>query len=227
MVASSWRWLAELGGARDLMEVAYRGSGGCAAWGRQRAGWGKAAAGCSSPREAAGRGKPGVGAEEGGGLGLFGVGLGVELAWGAVGPGGAGFDPLAEGADFHVGEGDLEAGHHALVETLAGDGFEEEGLVGFAGDDVGATGGAWEEGEGVVGEVEEGGIGAAVTGEAVFFQDGFDVVGEEFLRGGGGGVLGGGAAAHGENRGGEEGDPGEVKRGGGEFHDVSLAAMGP
>ena len=58
-----------------------------------------------------------------GGLGLFGVFLGVELAGGAVGPGGAGFDPLAEGADFHVGEGDLEAGHHALVEALAGDGF--------------------------------------------------------------------------------------------------------
>ncbi len=77
-----------------------------------------------------------------GGLGLFGVGLGVELAGGAVGPGGAGFDPFAEGADFHVGEGDLEAGHHALVEALAGDGFEEEGLVGLSGDDVGAAGGA-------------------------------------------------------------------------------------
>ena len=90
---------------------------------------------------------------EDGGLGLFGVGLGVELAGGAVGPGGAGFDPLAEGTDFHVGEGDLEAGHHALVEALAGDGFEEEGLVGFAGDDVGAAGGAGKEGGGVVGEV--------------------------------------------------------------------------
>ena len=73
-------------------------------------------------------------------------------------------------------------------------------MVGLSGDDVGAAGGAGEEGGGVVGEVEEGGVGAAVTGEAVFFQDGFDVVGEEFLRGGGGGVLGGGAAAHGENR---------------------------
>lgn len=157
---------------------------------------------------------------------MFGVFVGVELAGGAVGPGGAGFDPFAEGADFHVGEGDLEAGHHALVEALAGDGFEEEGLVGFAGDDVGAAGGAGEEGGGVVGEVEEGGIGAAVTGEAVLFQDGFDVVGEEFLRGGGGGVLGGGAAAHGENRGGEEGEEREVERSCLVCHEGSLAPCG-
>lgn len=160
------------------------------------------------------------------GLGLFGVGLGVELAGGAVGPGGAGFDPLAEGADFHVGEGDLEAGHHALVEALAGDGFEEEGLVGFAGDDVGAAGGAGEEGGGVVGEVEEGGVGAAVTGEAVLFQDGFDFGGEEFLRGGGGGVLGGGAAAHGEDGGGEEGDEGEWDGFYGAIHEGSLGGVG-
>ena len=46
------RLLVEMGDYSHLTEVAYRGSGGIAAWGRQRAGWGKAAAGCSSPRGA-------------------------------------------------------------------------------------------------------------------------------------------------------------------------------
>jgi hypothetical protein len=158
---------------------------------------------------------------------LLGVFLGVELAGGAGGPGGAGFNPLAEGAEVHVGEGDLEAGHHALVEALAGDGGEEEGLVGLAGEDVGAAGGAGEEGGGVVGEVEEGGVGAAVTGEAVFFQDGFDLVGEELLSSDGGGIGGGGAAAHGEGGGGEEGGQGEREGGCREFHEVSLEPSGP
>ncbi len=54
--ATSKRWLT--GGAqatqRGVMQVepSDRISGGFAAWGRQRAGWGKAAAGCSSPRGA-------------------------------------------------------------------------------------------------------------------------------------------------------------------------------
>jgi hypothetical protein len=54
--ATSKRWLT--GGAqatqRGVMQVepSDRISGGFATWGRQRAGWGKAAAGCSSPRGA-------------------------------------------------------------------------------------------------------------------------------------------------------------------------------
>lgn len=140
------------------------------------------------------------------------------MAGGAVGPGSTGFDPLAEGADFHVGEGDLEARHHALVEALAGDGFEEKGLIGLSGGDVGAAGGSGEEGGGVIGEIEKGGVGSAMTSEAVFFQDGLYFVGEEFLGGGRWGIRGRGGAAHGEDRCGEEGDQRERKGAGREVH---------
>jgi hypothetical protein len=84
-----------------------------------------------------------------------------------------------EGADFHICESHCQAGHHALMNSISRYSLEKEGFVGFSRDDIGSTGRAGEEGGSVIGEIQQSGIGAAMTGEAIFLKDGLYLVCEQ------------------------------------------------
>lgn len=87
------------------------------------------------------------------------------------------------------------------MNAISGYSLEKEGFIGFSGNDIGSTGRAGEEGGSVIGEVQQSGIGAAMTGKTVFLKDGLHFVCEEGFCGAALCFRGCRGAAPGEGRG--------------------------
>jgi hypothetical protein len=141
------------------------------------------------------------------------AGEGMDVAFGAVGPGGALFDPEADIFLFLGEEAVFYGGHGAFLTVLEKDELVERTGIGIAGDNEGA-GGTGFKGEGLGLEVEMAEEETrVVAGEAVFLKDGLDI-GDEVHRGiGGAGLVGS------RRRTGTEADDGdEAKEGGGCLH---------
>jgi hypothetical protein len=144
------------------------------------------------------------------------AGEGFNVAFGAIGPGGALFDPEAEGFFFVVEEAVFDGGHGAFFAVLEEDELVKRAGAGVPGDDEGAVGTGFE-GEGFGFEIEmaeeEAGV---VAGEAIFLEDGFDVGDEVDGLDGNAGLIRGVAVTGGE--GGENDEAEGCAEEGGSLH---------